>query len=92
MEHEKQDALLIAEQLRALGFGGICNQAATLLRDLHAENETMRETLQGIAQADWREWEELARPIEFVRWAQARANHVLQSNEKAKPTAEGGSA
>ena len=84
MENEKQDALLIAEQLRALGFGGICNQAATLLRDLHAENETMREmmreTLQGIAQADWREWEELARPIEFVRWAQARANHVLQSN------------
>ena len=80
MENEKRDVLLIAEQLRALGFGGICNQAAVLLRELHAENEMMRETLQGIARADWRKWEELARPIEFVRWAQSRANHALQSN------------
>jgi len=33
------------------------------------------ETLAGIADADWRKWEELAAPEEFVRWAKSRANH-----------------
>lgn len=41
--------------------------------------EYMRETLQGIAEADWRRWEELASPDEFVRWAKARANHALMT-------------
>jgi hypothetical protein len=39
--------------------------------------EFMRETLRGIADADWTKWEELASADEFVRWAKARANHAL---------------
>lgn len=39
--------------------------------------EFMLETLRGIAGADWRQWEELASPEEFVRWAKSRANHAL---------------
>jgi hypothetical protein len=34
------------------------------------------ETLHGIRDADWRKWDELASPEEFVRWAKARANHA----------------
>ena len=30
--------------------------------------------------ADWRKWEELATPEEFVRWAKARAMHALRPN------------
>lgn len=44
------------------------------------EIERLRETLQGIADADWRKWEELADPNEFVRWAKSRANHALTYN------------
>jgi hypothetical protein len=44
---------------------------------LRAENDRMRETLQGILDSDWRKWEELASPEEFVRWAKARAKHAL---------------
>ncbi|HMZ56322.1 MAG TPA: hypothetical protein PLT48_15820, partial [Nitrospira sp.] len=44
------------------------------------ELERLRETLQGIADADWRNWKELADPNEFVRWAQARARHALTPN------------
>jgi len=40
------------------------------------ELEFMRVTLQGIADADWRTWEELSKPEEFVRWAKARARHA----------------
>lgn len=40
--------------------------------------ERMRQTLLGIVEADWRHWQELADPNEFVRWAKARANHALQ--------------
>lgn len=46
----------------------------------HEELARLRETLQGIAGADWREWEELATPYEFVRWAKARAAHALRPN------------
>ena len=34
------------------------------------------ETLHGIRDADWRKWDELASPEEFVRWAKSRANHA----------------
>lgn len=44
-----------------------------------AQIEMMRSTLQGIVGADWRKWEELASPEEFVRWAKSRANHVLST-------------
>lgn len=37
----------------------------------------LRETLQGIADADWRRWGELATPDEFVLWAKSRAVHAL---------------
>jgi len=44
------------------------------------ELQRLRETLQGIADADWRRWEELASPEEFVRWAKSRAAHALRPN------------
>lgn len=44
---------------------------------LQADNARLRETFQGIVDADWRKWEELATPDEFVRWAKSRANHML---------------
>ena len=49
------------------------------------ELERLRETLQGIADADWRNWKELADPNEFVRWAQARARHALTPNVGIEP-------
>lgn len=41
------------------------------------EVELMRDTLRGILEADWRNWEELASADEFVRWAKSRANQAL---------------
>ena len=42
----------------------------------------LRNTLQGIAEADPRKWEELAEPIgEFARWAKSRAAHALTGGE-----------
>lgn len=38
---------------------------------------SMRETLEGIRDADWRRWEELSSPEEFVRWAKSRAHAAL---------------
>lgn len=46
----------------------------------HEEQARLRETLQGIADADWRRWEELATPYAFVRWAKSRAAHALRPN------------
>lgn len=44
------------------------------------------ETLEIILAADWRKWEELASPDEFVRWAKARANYALSIiNEAPQP-------
>lgn len=51
----------------------------------HEELARLRETLQGIADADWRRWEELATPDEFVRWAKSRAAHALRPNAAVKP-------
>lgn len=45
--------------------------------DAFAEIDALRETLRGIAEADYRKWEEFASPEEFVRWAKSRANHAL---------------
>ena len=42
------------------------------------ELQRLRETLQGIADADWRRWGDLATPEEFVRWAKSRAAHALR--------------
>lgn len=50
------------------------------IRATAGEMERMRETLQSIADADWRRWEELASPEEFVRWAKSRAAHALTPN------------
>ena len=56
------------------------SNADLVMRQAADELERMRETLQGIAKADWRKWEELASPHEFVRWAKARALHALTPN------------
>jgi hypothetical protein len=48
-------------------------------RSVDAEIERLRETLRGIVDADWRTWDELASPEEFVSWAKSRANHALQA-------------
>ena len=34
------------------------------------------QTAEGIANANWREWHELASPDEFERWVKSRANHM----------------
>ena len=44
--------------------------------------ERMRVTLQGIAEANWRTWDELASPHEFVSWAQNLARHALSPVDK----------
>ena len=54
-------------------------QAADVIERQAAQIEMMRSTLQGIVGADWRKWEELASPEEFVRWAKSQANHVLST-------------
>ena len=41
------------------------------------ERDALRATLLSIVDADWRTWEELATPDEFVRWAKSRASLVL---------------
>lgn len=43
----------------------------------YQEINLLRETLEFIAGADYRKWEELSSPDEFVRWAKSRANHAL---------------
>jgi hypothetical protein len=51
---------------------------------LRAEVDKMRETLTGIRDADWRKWEELASPDEFVAWAKRRAYAALTPAEVTK--------
>ncbi len=53
--------------------------APNIIERQAAQIEMMRSTLHGIVDADWRKWEELASPEEFVRWAKSRANHVLST-------------
>lgn len=53
--------------------------------------DAVTETLKGIVAADWRKWDELSSPEEFVRWAKARANHALAIIAAAPtPAAQGG--
>lgn len=48
--------------------------------ELRSELSRLRATLQGIADANWRDWDvELASPEQFVQWAQSRARHALQA-------------
>lgn len=54
----------------------------------HEELARLRETLQSIADADWRRWEELATPDEFVRWAKSRAAHALRPNAPSSADAK----
>lgn len=55
-------------------------RAIAEIERLRKENDAQRETLQGIAYADYRRWQELASPDEFERWARSRAMHALRSN------------
>lgn len=48
------------------------------IKELAAQNQQLREQLQMILDADYRKWEDLASPDEFVRWAKSRANYMLQ--------------
>lgn len=47
------------------------------IEELKKQNADLLATLRGIADADWRKWEELASPEEFVRWAKSRASHAI---------------
>jgi hypothetical protein len=48
------------------------------LSEVCRERKVLRETLQGIANADWRKWdEEMRSPDEFAKWAKSRAQHTL---------------
>lgn len=52
------------------------------------------ETSEGIVNADWRKWDELASPSEFERWAKSRANFMATilrealAEQPAQSTAE----
>ena len=46
--------------------------------------DLMKETLEIIVAADWRKWEELSSPDEFVRWSKSRANHALSMLNASK--------
>lgn len=62
--------------------GSVLGAAERVIEDTFhkgSEIERLRETLRSIADADWRRWEELASPEEFVRWAKSRANHALMT-------------
>jgi hypothetical protein len=41
------------------------------------------ETAEGIANCDWRKWEELASPKEFERWVKSRALHLATAVKEA---------
>ena len=41
------------------------------------------ETAEGIVNANWREWHELASPEEFERWVKSRANHMAVALREA---------
>lgn len=75
--YEKEDAERIVAALNNGPFGGE-------LVDIRQE---VIETLEMILAADWRKWEELASPDEFVRWAKSRANYALSIiNDAPQPT------
>ena len=41
------------------------------------------EAAEGIANSDWRKWEELASPEEFERWVKRRALHMSTTIKEA---------
>lgn len=57
--------------------GGERDRKAEYAARLIASAPEMLETLEAIRNAEWRDWEELASPEEFVRWAKSRANHAI---------------
>ena len=80
----------VSRSAQAEYYEEVHKHLAPLARDLEREIARLRETLQGIADADWRKWEELASPHEFVRWAKARALHALTPNPRSAPRREDG--
>lgn len=77
------DSLL--SNLRSMGRthddATVAHEAADEIERLAEQVRVLRETMQGIVSSDWRRWEELASPDEFVRWAKARANHALEQTK-----------
>lgn len=45
--------------------------------------ELALKTMEGIANSNWRKWEELASPEEFERWVKSRANHSAEALRQA---------
>ena len=45
--------------------------------DLLEKIDRLSESLKGIANSDYKNWQELSTPEEFVRWAKSRAVHAL---------------
>jgi hypothetical protein len=79
-----ESSIDLVERLRCMRLGP-CNDAADRIEQLEREKAEMLETLQGIRDANWRDWEELASPHEFVRWAQARANQAVTRYATSTP-------
>jgi hypothetical protein len=79
-EHDKLGGQL-REELEACGLA----QAKVL--ELRAQLEELKLTLEGIANAKWREWGDLASETEFVLWAHNRARHALAAIDAAKHSA-----
>lgn len=57
-----------------------------VFKPLHAENDRLRATLDGIAYANYREWEDgMNTADDFVRWAQSRARNALGDWPESPP-------
>lgn len=68
-------------EVRLSGKTGYCVQCEALA----AQNQAYRETFAGIANSNWRKWEELASLEEFEAWTKRRANHMLSLPNLATP-------
>ena len=77
---EKERKALAGLPDGALDGGWTAAGMSAYAKRLEDQLEDMRTTLNGIVDADWRTWQELASPDEFVRWAKSRANHALVRN------------
>lgn len=77
MKKQSVESRSLVELLRLGPFARDGAETRATMKLAADEIERMRETLHGIANADWRTWEELASPSEFVAWAKSRARHTL---------------
>jgi hypothetical protein len=82
---ELEAQLATATESNALNARHLAQALAKLIRkndelsEARKVAEMMEETLEGIAKANYREWDELAEPEEFVKWAQSRARNAINA-------------